>query len=222
MIFNRKKVTDDEPVETQRSEMQNFIHSIPALGNPTLEDFDSLPGSHGPFGLTISNPIPVNGPIGERVYIFLLRSSTGKPFVYQRLGSFPSKEFKRHIDIFELLSSDGKEWTVLYLSMMHPRRSTLTPPGMSRVSWSKHKEPFGLIAKHGGFGLTRIRSSTFPNNLPGHVQADLLATGFPAPIARATATALGSLLGAVTIQARPYSYTGLCQQYNLAHTDDYR
>jgi hypothetical protein len=88
-------------------------------------DCDQLPDSKGRFGLEVTNPIPVNGPIGEVAYLSKLRTSKGERLLFHRIGS------QGTVDIFEAVDFGGQEWFVLYLDMYHPRKSRLSPTGLS-------------------------------------------------------------------------------------------
>ena len=52
------------------------------------EDCDIIPGSYGRFGHDRTNPIPVNGPSGEFVYLSRLRlRRTGSMVFFHKAGS---------------------------------------------------------------------------------------------------------------------------------------
>ena len=70
------------------------------------------------FGLTFDNPVPVNGQYGELTYLSRLRTTEGAWFFFHRLGS------EETIDIYEVLSIDGKHRFNIYMDLYHPRRST--------------------------------------------------------------------------------------------------
>ncbi len=83
---------------------------------------DQTPDGFGYFGLSQTNPIPVNGPIGEILYLSALRAG-GKRLLFHRLKSI------NEIDVFECVAIDGSHWGVLYLDMYHPRKSKRAPDG---------------------------------------------------------------------------------------------
>ena len=83
--------------------------------------YDRDPNGSGPFGFTESNPIPVNGPLGELTYLSRLETTRGERLLYHRVGSIDK------IDIFECVTFSGSEWYILFLDMYHPRRSRLAP-----------------------------------------------------------------------------------------------
>ncbi|MGE3693345.1 MAG: hypothetical protein AB7F98_18365 [Novosphingobium sp.] len=84
---------------------------------------DSIAGATGEFGRSVSNPIPVNGPIGEVTYLSALTTSDGRDVWAHRLGSID------RVDIFEIVSDDGADWWLLYLTPYHTRKSRLVPKG---------------------------------------------------------------------------------------------
>lgn len=118
-FFKEKFV--DESLEDQRKDLEKYPEE---LSNDSLNglDCDMLSDAVGEFGRTLTNPIPVNGPVGEIKYINRLRTKDGG-LIFHRLGS------KDAIDIFETVSMGGKIWDILYLDMYHPRRSTIAPSG---------------------------------------------------------------------------------------------
>jgi hypothetical protein len=85
---------------------------------------DQNPGAKGPFGTSATNPIPVNGPLGQILYLSSLRQSDQR-ILFHRLGS------TEDIDIFECVNLEGTDWTLLYLDMYHPRKSRRAPEGYS-------------------------------------------------------------------------------------------
>ena len=85
---------------------------------------DSVAGAHGPFGLCLANPIPVNGPIGQILYLSSLRFA-GQRVLFHRIRSVGA------IDLYECTAADGTHWDILFLSMYHPRKSKLPPRGYS-------------------------------------------------------------------------------------------
>ncbi len=96
-------------------EVRALLESGPAV--------DELPGASGDFGRSITNPIPVNGPIGEVAYLSSLRTDDGRFLLAHRIGS------RETVDIFELVTGDGRDWDILYLTLYHPRRSRKAPRG---------------------------------------------------------------------------------------------
>ncbi len=100
-------------------------------------DVDELPYGEGEFGRTIDNPIPVNGSIGELIYLSSLKTSDGARVLYHRLGSIDG------IDVYETVSIDGRNWDLLFFSMYHPRKSRKSPTGYSIVKMSEQPLLYG-------------------------------------------------------------------------------
>jgi len=92
---------------------------------------DQIPNGRGKFGQTITNPVPVNGPIGELIYLSRLETTEGIPITFHRLGAF------NEVDIFEIMSDDGRYWDFLYFSLYYPRKSQFLPSGYKFVSDKK-------------------------------------------------------------------------------------
>jgi hypothetical protein len=99
------------------------------------------------FGKLPTNPIPVNGPIGEVLYLSSLSTPSGKIVLFHRLGS------KNTIDVFEVVGLDGQHWDIFYFSMYHPRRSRMAPvdfkpgevtPFVSGINALAENFPMGL------------------------------------------------------------------------------
>lgn len=88
------------------------------------EDCDEVSGAHGRFGHDVGNPIPVNGPSGEFVYLSRLRlRRTGSMVFFHKVGRIG------RIDVFELTNVSGRFADRLYVDMYHPRCSRLYPEG---------------------------------------------------------------------------------------------
>jgi len=111
------RIIEDEEyqLELVHPAIRELISSAPA--------YDKRPDGIGPFGLCETNPIPVNGPIGQLAYLSKLVTLSGQRILFHRLGSIDG------VDVFEAVSFDGGEWFVLFVDLYHPRRSRLTPDG---------------------------------------------------------------------------------------------
>ena len=89
---------------------------------------DQLPGATGDFGRAPTNPIPVNGPLGELIYISNLVTSDGTQVIGHRLGSVD------RIDAYEVVAVDGSRWDLLYFDYYHTRKSRELPTGYKASS----------------------------------------------------------------------------------------
>lgn len=110
------QLIDDEKVQNALSpRFAEMIKDAPAL--------DRIPGGTGDFGLRVTNPIPVNGPVGECSYLSRLETLSGERLLFHRLGADGG------VDVFEAVTFSGSSWHILFLDMYHPRRSRLAPEG---------------------------------------------------------------------------------------------
>lgn len=112
-----RKIVEDESTQNE------LLH--PAARDPVLagEACDEIAGASGPFGYSKSNPIPVNGALGQLAYLSKLQTVNGQRVLFHRLGSIDT------VDVFELVSFDGSQWFILYTDLYHPRKSRHTPDG---------------------------------------------------------------------------------------------
>jgi hypothetical protein len=86
-------------------------------------DCDEIAQAVGEFGRDPRNPIPVNGSLGEMIYLSNLRTADSQQIMFHRLGSISN------VDIYETVSLDGAMWDILFLHQYHPRKSRRAPPG---------------------------------------------------------------------------------------------
>jgi hypothetical protein len=84
---------------------------------------DEITGGVGEFGRDPRNPIPVNGPLGELIYLSNVRTADSQQIMFHRLGSLSN------VDIYETVSFDGTIWDIFFLHQYHPRRSRRPPSG---------------------------------------------------------------------------------------------
>jgi len=75
------------------------------------------------YGFSPSDPIRVNGPLGEQLYIAMLRGLDGQAVIGHRLGSL------KQLDIFEVATSDFTQWAVLVFDMYYLSKDTAAPAG---------------------------------------------------------------------------------------------
>jgi hypothetical protein len=112
-----RRILDDEKFQLDMIHpvMKEMIESRPA--------YDKDPNGTGPFGFTETNPIPVNGPIGQLAYLSKLETERGERILFHRIGAVDT------IDVFEAVTFSGSEWFILFVDLYHPRRSRLMPDG---------------------------------------------------------------------------------------------
>lgn len=112
-----QRILEDEEFQLDliHPAMKDAIKASPA--------YDQDPNGSGPFGFSETNPIPVNGPIGQLAYLSKLETGRGERIMFHRIGAINT------IDVFEAVSFSGSEWFILFTDFYHPRRSKLTPNG---------------------------------------------------------------------------------------------
>lgn len=112
-----RRILEDEQFQLDmiNPTMKAMIESRPA--------YDRDPDGTGPFGFSETNPIPVNGPIGQLAYLSKLETVRGERILFHRIGAVNT------IDVFEAVTFSGSEWFILFVDLYHPRRSRLTPDG---------------------------------------------------------------------------------------------
>lgn len=160
-------VADDEPVEQQESEFNRSPLMKMGLICP-LPGCEEIEGASGPFGECPSNPIPVNGQIGEVTYLSRLRSKSGVGFMWHRIGTEETSVYPHPIDVYEMVAIDASEWQKLYFAMYHRHRTRKVPSGLSLLAWSRMKDIEQIMSKTG---------------FPGHIQkVDNFPFGLPAVV----------------------------------------
>jgi hypothetical protein len=112
-----RRILEDEQYQLEmiHPAMRAMIESRPA--------YDRDPNGTGPFGFSETNPIPVNGSIGQLAYLSKLETNRGERILFHRIGAVGT------IDVFEAVTFSGSEWFILFVDLYHPRRSRLTPDG---------------------------------------------------------------------------------------------
>lgn len=84
---------------------------------------DVIPGATGQFGLDITNPIPVNGAIGELAYLSNLETLNCDRLLFHRIGAVNT------LDVFEAVTFSGSAWFIFFVDFYHPRKSRRAPEG---------------------------------------------------------------------------------------------
>ena len=168
-------LVDDEPAENQKQAVLNspLFSMTPGSFSDGCEE---LQGAYGEFGIEISNPIPVNGPVGETIYLNRLRSKNGVWFMYHRVGSVRSPVTDNLVDHFQTISVDLVERYDFYFCMYFSRRSRKAPQSLTLKSWEKMEEHVRVMCKMDCFG-TRGRVEDFPYGLPEVISRDKVLNG---------------------------------------------
>ena len=98
------------------------------------DSIDTVTAAFGEFGYDRTNPIPVNDPSGERLYIESLQCECGVPFLYQRIGSVGIGPDGHFLDLYTLIYKNFKHKIELFFDMYHGTQSQLIPKGMEKIS----------------------------------------------------------------------------------------
>lgn len=160
--------TDDESVAEQRKDVQELVSRA---GWKLHDACDQVPNASGRFGYDGTNPVPVNGPLGETVYLNRLRAKSGIGFLYHRIGTVRSPTIDAVIDRFELVALDASQWAVINLCPYFPRRSLKAPEDMSLARWSDANATQRFMLKRDSFGRRQFVDN-FPLSLPAAIAAD--------------------------------------------------
>lgn len=150
----------------ESDEEQNKLCS-PMLIPKMKSTVNQIPNAIGEFGRDIRNPIPCNGPLGEIAYLSnLLIAETEEKIFFHRLGSSNS------IDIYEIISHDGKFYDILYLDMYYQGKSNKIPKGY------KYQTSFHMIRG------TNHKCDKFPDQLYSQMLAQAKNSIYFMPIDR--------------------------------------
>lgn len=99
-------------------------------------DADVLPFGIGEFGLEPTNPIPVRGIGGSRVYLNKLRSVDGQPVTTKRLRSLKVVDANTLVDEYEAYDRQNRVLCKLYVCPYHQRVSRKAPKGFTLATAS--------------------------------------------------------------------------------------
>ena len=167
----------DEPLEAQQQDINEWLAVVTTILPGLLqmnEGCDEIANATGSFGYSETNPIPVNGPAGECVYLQRLKAKTGVGCFFHRVGSLPATNLNgakqnQAIDVFEVVASDASQWATLYFLMYFPRRSLKCPDGFFLKSWNSMNDVEKIGCKLPVFGhLSKVNN--FPLGLPEAVE----------------------------------------------------
>jgi hypothetical protein len=124
--------------------------------------YDRDPTGSGPFAMSETNPVPVNGPIGELAYLSRLETSSGQRIMFHRLGSMNMNNRlgqTKTIDVYEAVTFDGKEWFIFYLDFYHPKRSKAYPEGFRETTKVPQFTGFNKSSKNFPYEFYEMKSN---------------------------------------------------------------
>lgn len=105
------------------------IISKGVFAGDTGYDLDEIPEGFGEFGLDVTNPIPVQGIISNKVYLKRLITIESDKIRWKREGSAKTDNIENAIDIYKIFGTDGNFITKLFISPYHKRISNKVPKG---------------------------------------------------------------------------------------------
>ena len=91
--------------------------------------YDEIPGGFGEFGLSINNPVPVNGILSSEKYLTRLVTTDGLSIKWHRLGSGGADNIDKPIDVYNITDEQGNKRDTIYISPYHPCTSNKAPKG---------------------------------------------------------------------------------------------
>jgi hypothetical protein len=157
----RKLLTDEQFQNANQLWVEEPRRGIDILGSPHE------------LGLNAENAIPVNGPIGELIYLSSLRVG-GEPVIFHRLGSASSS--RGMVDHFAWQSITSNRTGTLFLDFGFDRRSRRAPAGFDLATSLDDRNPI--------YGTT-ARLPSFPIGIADEVrEIQKNVFGVPLPIDR--------------------------------------
>src|SRR3546814_4374177 len=78
-----------------------LVHPMMKVMLESAPAYDKDPNGSGPFGFTETNPIPVNGPIGQLAYLSRLDTQSGQRILFHRLRAIAK------LHVFEAVTFHG-------------------------------------------------------------------------------------------------------------------
>lgn len=171
------RVIDDEKyqLELLPPALKAILESAPAC--------NENPNSTGPFGFVETNPIPVNGPIGELAYLSRLETLSGQRILFHRLGAIGT------VDVFEAVTFNGGEWFILFVDLYHPLRSRLTPDGFNFTKEVAQFSGFHKFCENFPYDFAEMKASERESGLSmayiavGKVSEQIKNRAFTRPLA---------------------------------------
>ena len=123
-------ITDNNVPFEEIKKAFDLIKSLVGGDNGTYED--TMPEGCGEFGLDVTNPIPVDTIVGNRMYLERLQTTEGKKISYERIGQFQAPNIPSIIDGYRIFVK-GKEITKLYICPYNKKNTERAPKGFKLV-----------------------------------------------------------------------------------------
>ena len=135
-IFKKKKERTlyDELMDIPGMKEQKELFEIMSEANKGGCNTDEMSEGIGEFGLTSTNPIPVNTVYGSILYLGGLRALDGTRVNNKRLRSLVVENIQKPIDEYLITHENGDELAIIYISPYQARNSRKAPKGLQQVS----------------------------------------------------------------------------------------
>lgn len=135
-IFKKKKERTlyDELMDIPGMKEQRKLFEIMSEANKDGCNTDEMEEGIGEFGLTPTNPIPVNTVYGSILYLGGLRALDGTKVNNKRLRSLGVENIQKPIDEYLITHENGDELAIIYISPYQARNSRKAPRGFHQVS----------------------------------------------------------------------------------------
>lgn len=169
----------EEPLEDQLADAKK--NKVFECGFEMQPGCEQVNGATGRFGYDPTNPIPVNGALGEIFYLHSLRNEEHQRFFFSRLGSIWVKKYPRKIDKYTVVSIDGSQHFNLYFDFYFERRSRYVPEGLHAIQFEAMTDYQRQLLKSPFWGLNGNLEG-FPFSIPSfmfetqYAKYDLITT----------------------------------------------
>lgn len=170
--------SDSIQLDSFKKEMSYVLFSS---GMNTLpKPCNSIEGASGEFGLCETNPVPVNGVGGSRIYLNRLQGLSGVGVFYHRIASIQVDGNPFMVDKYHIVTSNGDLERFIYLCPYYPRRSLISPSGFRMIPWGEIEKNsvLNLLVLHGAFGSTSGPVEDFPFGLEKYFR-EVISKGNP-------------------------------------------
>ena len=91
--------------------------------------YDEIPGGYGEFGITLTNPVPVNGIIANERYLRKLITDDGLEIRWLHTYTMGAENIDKPIDAYKISDINGGNRGFIYISSYHHTTSNKAPKG---------------------------------------------------------------------------------------------
>lgn len=124
LIQKRKKQSKDPLLQA--------IKIMDDMANDNITVEGKVPGGYVEFGHEKTNPIPVRGLMGARIYLSMLTTDKGDKLEYSRVGPAMATNIDDPVDMFEI-RVNGEHHCKLFFCSYFNEMSNVAPEGFKLV-----------------------------------------------------------------------------------------